>query len=103
MIVGFKKGINFPRVCEKNTFTKGDLEVIREMLLCENLKYKKALSSLLEAYCENLYCSECKGSLRTSSNSGVCQWNDDMAISLPLNDGPLTSYPTNCPIRKLIK
>ncbi len=103
MIVGLKKDVNFAKVYEKNKFTKEDLEAIREMLLCENLKYKKALSSLLEAYCENLYCSECKGSLRTSSNSGVCQWNNDMSIALPFNDGPLTSYPANCPIRKLLK
>ncbi len=105
MMEGYREGPIFPRVYECNNFTKEDLEVIGEILQCESIapKYKKALLSLLKAYCKDLYCTECKGSARTSSRSGICKWNHDMPVSLPLNDGPLTSYPVDCPIRKLLK
>ncbi len=105
MLEGYRGGFSSPKVYEKNKFTKEDFETISEMLQSEilPLKYKRALLSLLRAYCKGLYCDECKGSKRTSSSGGVCEWNDDMLISLPLNDGPVTSYPSNCPLRKLLK
>lgn len=105
MIEGYRNEFTTPKVYKQNKFTKEDFDVISEMLQCENLtsEYKRALLSLLKAYCKGLYCDECKGSKRTSSSSGVCEWNHDMPVNLPLNDGPLGSYPANCPIRKLIK
>ena len=105
MMEGYRQDFVFPRVYEKNKFTKEDLEVIGEMLQDENVstKHKKALLSMLRAYCKGLYCSECQGSRRTSRSGGVCEWNNSMPIDLPLNDGPLRSYPAECPIRKLIK
>lgn len=105
MMEGFREDIMFPRVYKSNEFTQEDFEVICEMLQCENLdpRYKDALLSLLKAYCDDLYCSECQGSARTSSTGGICQWNNNMPVSLKLNDGPLMWYPADCPIRRLLK
>lgn len=104
MIEGYRSDFVFPRVHEKNKFSKEDFDIISEILQCEEFpaEYRNAVISLLRAYCKGLYCDECKGSRRTSSRSGVCVWNNDMPVSLPLNDGPIRSYPTNCPIRKLL-
>ncbi len=92
-------------VYKRNNFTKKEFEIIKEMLQSDNLipEYKRALLSLLKAYCKELYCSECQGSRRTDSDSGECMWNQNMPVMLPLNCGPLTSRPINCPIRKLFK
>ena len=50
------------KVYQKNDFTKEEFETLKEMLQTENLslEYKRALLSLLKAYCKELYCSDCQ-------------------------------------------
>lgn len=93
------------RAYRKNDFTREDFMRIESLLSDESIseEYRKAVLSLVKAYVKDLYCSDCQASSRTSSTSGVCTWNNDMAVFLPLNDGPLESYPAHCPIRKLLK
>lgn len=89
----------------KNDFTKEDFSNIAMIIDDDKipLEIRKTAIQLLKAYAKNLYCDESQASLRKTSTGGICRWNNNMLISLPLNDGPIESYPINCPIRKLIK
>ncbi len=93
------------KLYRKNEFTKEDLDFIEKMLNDESLsrEYRQAILSLLKAYAKDLYCSDCQGSKRVSSRSGICQWCQDMSITLEFNKGPIEWYPKNCPIRKLLR